>query len=142
MDLYIKRFHKGSEGVSGHLHINGSFYCFTLERPDMDNQQRISCIPIGRYNMVLRKEVTEMTTKYRNKYDYFTWHLMLEKVKGRSGIYIHVGNSINDSYGCILVGEQVNSIHFLSSSRKAYKPFYAKVTAAIERGEAVTLTIE
>jgi len=37
----------------GRLHLNG-FQCFTLELPDLDNQQDISCIPDGEYKYFYR----------------------------------------------------------------------------------------
>ena len=142
MKILLKRIHKTKHGTSGFLNIDGEFHCYTLELPDKENAQRISCIPIGRYTLIEREEVTDMTTRYRRKYDWFNWHLMLKDVKNRSGIYLHIGNITKDSYGCILLGSQINSDHFLSNSTKTFKKFYMKIKAAIRRGEKVQITIE
>lgn len=142
MDIYLKRHNKTDNGVAGFISIDGMFECYTLELPDKDNQRKVSCIPIGKYEILERKEPTDMTMRYREKYGWFNFHLCLQKVKDRSGIYIHVGNTIKDSYGCILLGQQINTELFLSSSRKAFNAFYNKVTSALKQDEKVIITIE
>lgn len=142
MDILLKRTQKNANGVAGFVIIDGEFQCYSLERPDLDNQRKVSCIPVGRYELAERKEPTAMTMKYREKYDWFSFHLCLQNVKNRSGIYIHVGNTIQDSYGCILLGQQINTDMFLGSSRKAFRKFYNKVISALKREEKVTVTIE
>jgi len=73
----------------------------TLELPWRLNQQNISCIPEGEYNVERR---------YSEKYKE---HLHIKDVEGRSLILIHWGNyagSVNpktghpDIKGCVLVG--------------------------------------
>ncbi len=142
MDIYLKRMQKNEAGTSGFVVIDGVFECYSLELPDKDNQRKVSCIPIGRYEILERKEPTDMTMRYRQKYAWFNFHLCLQDVKKRSGIYLHVGNTIKDSYGCILLGKQINTDLFLSSSRKAFHSFYNKVASALGQGEKVTITIE
>lgn len=83
------------------------FECKTLELPDRDNQQQISCIPEGTYDVLPR-----YSEKYKN-------HLHVTDVPNRSLILIHWGNyagSINpmtghsDIKGCILVGKSFADI--------------------------------
>ncbi len=142
MDILLKRTQKNADGVAGFVVIDGQFQCYSLERPDLNNQRTVSCIPIGKYTILERKEPTEMTMKYRERFGWFSFHLCLQNVKNRSGIYMHVGNTIKDSYGCILLGQQINTDMFLGASRKAFRAFYNKVISALKRGEKVILTIE
>ena len=142
MDIYLKRLQKNDSGTSGFLIINGDFFCFTLELPDKGNQTKISCVPIGRYEILERKEPTTMTMRYRAKYSWFNWHLCLQDVKNRSGIYLHIGNTMSDTYGCILLGQQINTDLFLGNSTKAFEKFYTKVTRALREGDKVVITIE
>ena len=121
--------------------IDGDFECYTLELPYKGNKQKISSIPPGKYKILEREEPTDMTMKYRRKYSWFNWHLCLQNVHFRSGIYIHIGNTVKDTYGCILLGKQINTDLFLSNSTKAFQPFYSKVTAALRRGDSVNITI-
>lgn len=64
----------------------------TLEDPWNDNKNEISCIPLGEYKCVPRWSL-------RHKH-----HWVLEGVPKRSLILIHIGNSIANTRGCILVG--------------------------------------
>jgi len=78
------------------------FMCKTLELPWLDNQSNISCIPEGKYKVVVR---------YSNKYKR---HLHITGVPDRGYILVHWGNyaaSKNpksgqpDIRGCVLVGQ-------------------------------------
>jgi len=64
----------------------------TLELPDLGNQQNISCIPEGEY------EVHRIYSPRFGK----CFHI--QDVPGRSEILIHKGNYNKDTHGCILVG--------------------------------------
>ena len=123
------------------MYIDTQFECYTLELPNKGNKQKISCIPLGKYKILEREEPTEMTMRYRSKYGWFNWHLCLQNVKNRSGIYIHIGNTIKDTYGCILLGKQINTDLYLSNSTKAFQPFYSKVVTALRRDDNVTIVI-
>jgi hypothetical protein len=72
-------------------------FCQTLELPYLDNQRSISCIPKGEYKVRLR------TAKESSSRDYL--HLLVQDVKGRSYILVHIGNFPKDTKGCILVGQ-------------------------------------
>lgn len=66
-----------------------------IERPWMNNEQNISCIPTGIYKARFLKQSS--SGRYRNIYH-------LEGVKNRTGILIHSGNVVNQSKGCLLIG--------------------------------------
>lgn len=83
------------------------FKCKTLELPDLDNQQSISCIPEGVYDTIPRT-----SQKYKD-------HLHISNVEGRSLILIHPANyvgSVNprtgapDLRGCVAVGDKYGDI--------------------------------
>ena len=67
--------------------------------------------------------------------------LQVMDVPGFEFILIHVGNTDEDTAGCLLVGCNANTSKNLSvgSSVKAYKRFYSKV---IEAAKANNLQIE
>ena len=70
----------------------GSFECYTLERPWLDNAPNVSCIPDGVYECkpfsgVKFKDVVEVT-----------------EVPGRSYILFHAANLPNEIQGCIAPG--------------------------------------
>lgn len=77
------------------------FKAKTLELPWKNNQNRISCIPLGfyicrwTYSKGLKKETYEV-----------------QAVPKRAGIRIHSGNFHRQILGCILLGSQHKDINF------------------------------
>jgi hypothetical protein len=66
--------------------------CETMELPHRGNTQCISQIPAGTY-----KATAQLS-------DRFGWHIRLADVPSRTEVLVHVGNSIQQTDGCILVG--------------------------------------
>ena len=92
--LTINRIIIGScdETIPGRLFINGSYFCDTLER-------RSCMIPEGVYQIDYCD-----SPKFKSKLP-----LVYGKdVPASKGIRIHAGNSIKDTSGCILLGEERN----------------------------------
>jgi len=73
----------------------GNFRCFSLELPDKDNQQDVSCIPEGIYDYYFRNSSQNGNV------------LELRSVRDRDYIQIHSGNYTRNTLGCILVGESI-----------------------------------
>ena len=96
-NLLIIRDEFTDKSTLGKLFLNGEMFCQTLELPYLDNQRSISCIPEGEYKVRLR------TAKESSSRDYL--HLLVQDVKGRSYILVHIGNFPRDTKGCILVGQ-------------------------------------
>jgi len=94
----IRRSDQGTEG----LLVTPDFRCRTLELPWRDNQQNISCIPPGVYDVEIRMS---------NKYGRIYW---VRHVENRTYVLIHSGNYAGDKYkgykthvaGCILLGQK------------------------------------
>jgi hypothetical protein len=61
-----------------------------------DNRPKISCIPLGTYEVVPHGWNGEKV-KFKN-----SWRLL--NVPGRSGILLHEGNTHKDTEGCLLMG--------------------------------------
>lgn len=80
----------------------GSFQCFTLELPWLENQRGISCIPRGTYRAVKRNSPKNGAV------------FELRNVPQRSNIQCHAGNYTRQIEGCILVG---SSITFLDGDK-------------------------
>lgn len=97
MNVKIQRIQKSEFQVLGILTIydkhNFPFWeCRTLELPDKDNQNRISCIPNGEYEVIKRN-----SAKYG-------WHFHILSVLNRTLILIHNANYVRQLKGCIAVG--------------------------------------
>jgi hypothetical protein len=92
------------------LRDDGIPFALTLERPWLSNMQGRSCIPEGRY--IAKRHVSP-------KFGETFW---LQDVPGRSEILFHKGNLMDDSHGCILVGESFNG-DGIAASREGFAEF-------------------
>jgi hypothetical protein len=147
MIITLRRIDYDEDSTTGYMKIDGQFECYTLE----DEARSIkvpgeTCIPPGTYRLRLREVESPMTIKYRNKFDWFNFHIQVMDVPGFEYVYIHIGNTDDDTDGCILVGDSVvnkGSIEdFLGNSTQAFKRFYKKVEPTLDWGrEAVTLHV-
>ena len=76
------------------------FSCKTLERPWVENKNKVSCVPAGSYPVVL-----EYSAHFKRKLN------ELKLVPGRSEVKIHVANFVTQLEGCIAVGLSVGDIN-------------------------------
>jgi hypothetical protein len=95
MEIVLQRLYKGEDCVIGTLSADRKVLCYTLENPEKDNKEDISCIPAGKYNCV----------PYSSKKYPDVWKIL--NVPGRTDILIHVGNYERNTKGCVLVGSNV-----------------------------------
>ena len=120
-----------TDGTHGTIFVNGSAICHTIELPWLNNQRRVSCIPEGSYR--LRK-------RYNTK---FKWHLVLETVKGRSGILIHPANDAKkELLGCIAPVLYHTGIGKGVYSRRSLDLLLMKLNGVLETQEWIPFLIE
>lgn len=100
-------------------------------------------IPAGTYKIKLRNEGT-LTQKYTQKFpDIHKGMLWIQNVPGFEYIYIHLGNTSQDSEGCILVGNSINyDTGFQGDSVAAYRSLYTLLANEILTEGDVEITIE
>jgi hypothetical protein len=98
MILTLQRLVLLSNCTLGVLSINNIPFCFTVERPWLNNAPYISCIPAASYPV---KWVTTETSGNRNGRG-----LGVENVPERTLIRIHVANTADEIQGCIGIGFQ------------------------------------
>lgn len=111
---------RGTFGVIRHGHVP---FVLTLERPWKNNEQNISCIPAGRYRC--RKI---RSPRFGNTYE-------ITDVPGRTHVLFHAGNTIEDTQGCILVGEEFSGTFdkpMLVSSKRGFLELMKYLDAAPE----------
>lgn len=110
-------------------------------------------IPAGRYRLALHKELTPLTSRYRERFgsdpaqpsDWFSWHVEILEVPGFSNVYIHIGNDADDTDGCLLVGDGANNNRveagFISNSVRAYRRWYGVIEPYLNADNDAWLTV-
>lgn len=146
VSLSLLRYSDDGSTTLGLLEIDNQFYCYTLE--DTFHEEKIpgeTRIPKGTYPIRLRKEETELTLKYRERFpEWFTWHLQLQGVPGFESVYIHNGGDHTHTEGCILVSDSLNVSNqktYLSNSRETFRRLYGYLTGQLEKNIPAQITI-
>jgi len=152
MELILERIAKRKTYTIGHLYIRqqvmdeylpgteDKYFCDTLEptwRDYANGAYKVkgrSAIPEGRYAVVI-----SWSPKFK------MWLPILlggpEFNKQWQGIRIHMGNTVKDTQGCILVGRNQRVGEVLESRKWLYE-LKQKIVEAKDKGEAVWLTIK
>ena len=142
MLLTVNRFTSDSDATLSTVSIDGAFECFGLEDEHrIDKVPGETRIPSGFYSVRLRT-VGGFHANYSARFaDIHQGMLQVMDVPGFEFILIHVGNTDEDTAGCLLTGCNANTSQNLSvgSSVLAYKRLYRKV---IEAANADQLTIQ
>ena len=148
MRLTVKRIKSDAESTLGELYVDGVLECYTLE--DEYRAQKVAGetrIPAGAYKLRLRTEGGKHEVykqKFKHQPGFHKGMLELKDVPGFKYILIHIGNSHDDSDGCLLVGQRhtiVEGHYYVTQSRAAYEKLYPKVRDAILRGEGASIEI-
>jgi hypothetical protein len=149
MDIIIKRISEDKDSTLGALYLDDCKEAFAFTLEDEFRAEKVkgeTRIPEGIYKLVINKAVTPLTEKYRSKYAWFKYHIILQDVKNFSNVYIHVGNYETHTDGCILLGTSAtlrnDKSEFISNSASKFEEFYKIVYPLLERGELVRLNIE
>lgn len=114
----IRRIVTGTHGTFGVITHNDVPFAITLEREWLNNERSISCIPEDLY---ICQRVN--SPKFGNTFQ-------VTDVPGRSHILFHKGNIDDDSHGCILVGEQFETLKgspAILASKRGYQEFMNKL---------------
>jgi len=145
MKYEVLRVSSQKDSTSGLLfEVNNgkrTFLCYTLE----DEQRDVKVwgetrIPAGTYKLGLRTE-GGFHTKYISKFgaDFHKGMIWVLDVPGFEYILWHIGNTDENTAGCLLLGDSqesnlVKKDGFVGSSTSAYKLVYPRVLAAIQSG--------
>lgn len=133
MKLTLSRRWPDSACTIGQLLVDGMPQCFTLEDvvrpPGAPKVFGQTAIPAGTYGVVITHS------------PHFGRDLpLLLNVPGFEGVRIHPGNVAADTEGCILVGMD-RLADSIGRSRLAFEPLFAKIVAALARGELVSIEV-
>ena len=154
IELVLKRFAKKEEYTIGHLFVNGTPFCDTLEKTDRGLDQSMSldelmkkkvpgktAIPTGTYRITMNHKSPKFSKKeyYRDFCGGYMPRLL--RVPGFEGILIHRGNWKEATEGCLLVGENT-SPGGLSKSKGTWERLMADyLFPAREKGLPITIKV-
>lgn len=153
MEITLKRTYLDSNYTIGNLSIDGEYVCDTIEDTDRGLSDSMSlteiqskkvygktAIPKGTYEVTL----DTVSPKFKDR----AWAKFCEgklprlsNVKGFEGVLIHVGNTAEDSLGCILVGKNTAK-GTVSDSTNTFKRLYSLLQEGKNKGEKITIKIQ
>lgn len=118
-------------GTNGEIFFNKARFCSSIELPWRNNEHQVSCIPEGRYELLIR---------YSEK---FKWHLQLKNVKDRDLILIHPANDARKELkGCIAPVSILESPGKGLKSRIAFENLMGLVFPVLDQNKQFFLTIK
>lgn len=126
--------------MRGELFIDGLKQCETLEDEKRETKVKAeTAIPAGQYQIKLRNE-GGMHGRYKDRFPFHKGMLWLQDVPAFEWVYIHTGNTDDETAGCILVGSGQTDAGIFESI-KAYTKIYPMVSEAILRNEPVMIEV-
>ena len=152
MKLTLVRSYNTDNYCIGHLYINGKFFCDTIEDKDrgLDDKMPLelikgrkiygkTAIPTGTYGVTLNVISPRLSKKAQ--YSFCKGYVpRLLNVKGFDGVLMHIGNTAQDSYGCILVGENKVKGQVINSTQ-TFRKLYDILSKANEKHEGIYIEI-
>lgn len=123
--MILERFAYTPMGVFGRLKFQDKEW-FTVEKPWVNNQKNISCIPEGNYTASRYLS----PTKGRGE----VWQL--NNVPNRTNIQIHKGNNEDDVIGCIALGTGLGWVQ----SENGGRPKWAVTNSRYAMSEFMNVT--
>jgi len=120
-----------AHGTNGEIFFNKTRFCSSIELAWRNNEHLVSCIPEGRYELLIR---------YSEK---FKWHLQLKNVKDRDLILIHPANDARKELkGCIAPVSILESPGKGIKSRIAFQNLMGLVFPVLDQNKQFFLTIK
>lgn len=136
-ELQVRRVLSDDDATISVVSLNGVFQCFGLEDEHRENKVTGETrIPAGRYKLGVR-DVGGFHSRYKKKFPFHQGMLQVLDVPGFEYILIHIGNTDEDTAGCLLVGTGCNTSGQLmvTSSTVAYKNLYNKLIKHVIAGD-------
>ncbi len=136
MKLLLNRDEFLDTCTMGNLFIDGEPECVILEDVDRHLEARgvkvagKTAIPRGTYHVIINE-----SARFKRRLP------LLLQVPYFEGIRIHPGNTSADTEGCLLPGI-FRSGNSVAKSRLAFDALFAKLNAAIGRGEEITIEVK
>lgn len=138
MKILVKRVFDDIGVTLSKVYINDKRVAIALEDPKRDIKiKHETAIPDGTYKLGLR-----YSPSFTPRKNYGHDLLWIKDVPNFEYILIHIGNTVDDTSGCLLLGENLGVVKgkiAILQSKKAYDSFYNKVAHRVKRGDDVEI---
>ena len=123
MEILAVRTTYTDKSTISKVYVEGEFECYFLEDPVRDGLKVYgeTAIPEGRYEIVVT-----YSNRFKRKLP------LLLNVPNYVGVRIHIGNTPQDTEGCLLPGTHAG-IDCVSGSRIAFDKLFNKISNADEK---------
>ncbi len=147
MKIELERITRNDSYTSGRLYVDGIYVCDTLEDKDRDDNRNgifdggetkvyaRTAIPNGTYEITL-----EHSPKFSPRYGGRKVP-RLHDVPRFDGILIHTGNTVDDTSGCILVGNN-DAPGRIANSLAAFDRLLPMLERAAAKKEKIHITVK
>lgn len=145
MELKLKRIALRDTYTIGELYVDNHLFYNTIEDKVRDLSKEIkvygkTAIPYGRYEITMKVQSPKYSQ--RASYAWCKGYLpRLLNVPHFEGILIHAGNTAEDSFGCLIVGENKVKGQVINSMA-TLKRLVPILKYASDSGEKIWITIE
>ncbi len=141
MELLLQREETIGDTTLGDLYVDGNHFCVTLEdEVRIDNPATTdnegakiygkTAIPAGSYKLAIT-----WSEKFKKRM------ILVEDVSGFTGIRIHSGNDVEDTLGCILVGQVKLNRERITGGTNILPILFGRIDGALSIGKNVSLTV-
>lgn len=142
MEIHVARYISNTDTTLSRIYVDGEFVCFGLE--DGYRAEKVpgeTRIPAGRYRVAPRYEGKHHIAFSKLFADIHKGALEIVDVPNFQYIMIHIGNTKEDTEGCLLVGMETivgesGRKLAIGKSRVAYQKFYTRIIDAVLAGNA------
>lgn len=128
--------------TAGELHIDGKFFCYTLEdkvrEVQVDGKWKWearfkvparTAIPAGTYPLII-----DFSARFKKRLP------LIQNVPNFTGVRIHAGNTTADTEGCILVGQAPHGA-FLGQSQAAMTRLMPALSEMLAKKSPALITV-
>ena len=139
--VYLSHFSVNDGYQYGLVKYSGMVF-FSLENGMGDKH-----INGGTHELKLKKVETPLTIKYQKKYPWFSWHIEVQDVTNGKDVYLHIGNTEEDTDLCILIADTCDltpptQAGFVGESTPAFKKLYLLLVDRLEEGKKTYIHID
>ena len=140
MNIELNRTVANAEATLGVVAVDGEVLCFSLEDQAQPSGKVAgeTRVPAGIYPIRVRRH-GGLHARYEKRFDWHRGMLEIANVPEFTDVLIHIGNTDDDTAGCVLTGlmASLDPPWKIQRSTDAYERLYRRAIDAAQRGDLV-----